>query len=78
MPGLELAITSNEAFHLKALPRRVVVAGGGYIALEFAGIFAGLGAETTVVYRGEKVLRGFDEDLRDGLTRNTRAAVSGS
>ena len=68
MPGHELAITSNEAFHLKALPRRVVVAGGGYIALEFAGIFAGLGAEATVVYRGEKVLRGFDEDLRDGLT----------
>ncbi|MEW5962477.1 MAG: glutathione-disulfide reductase [Pseudomonadota bacterium] len=68
-PGIEHCITSNEAFHLAELPRRVVVAGGGYIALEFAGIFAGLGAETTVVYRGEKVLRGFDMDLRDALAR---------
>jgi glutathione reductase (NADPH) len=68
-PGIEHCITSNEAFHLPALPRRVVVAGGGYIALEFAGIFAGLGAETTLVYRGEKVLRGFDMDVRDALTR---------
>ncbi|MGD9783921.1 MAG: glutathione-disulfide reductase [Hyphomicrobiaceae bacterium] len=66
--GREHAITSDEAFHLTEMPRRVVVVGGGYIALEFAGIFAGLGAETTVVYRGDKVLRGFDEDLRDGLT----------
>ncbi len=68
LPGREHAITSNEAFHLKELPKRVVVAGGGYIAVEFAGIFAGLGAETTLVYRGPKILRGFDEDLRDGLT----------
>ncbi len=67
-PGREHAITSNEALDLPALPRRVVVVGGGYIALEFAGIFAGLGAATTVVYRGPKVLRGFDEDMRDGLT----------
>jgi glutathione reductase (NADPH) len=67
LPGVEHVITSNEAFHLATLPRRVVVAGGGYIAVEFAGIFHGLGAETTLVYRGEKVLRGFDEDLRDGL-----------
>ena len=66
--GREHAISSNEAFHLTELPKRVVVAGGGYIAVEFAGIFAGLGAETTLVYRGPKILRGFDEDLRDGLT----------
>lgn len=68
IPGIEHVITSNEAFHLAEMPSRVVINGGGYIALEFAGIFAGLGAETTVVYRGPKVLRGFDEDLRDALT----------
>lgn len=67
LPGREYTITSNDAFQLKKLPKRVIVAGGGYIAVEFAGIFAGLGAETTLIYRGEKVLRGFDEDLRDGL-----------
>jgi glutathione reductase (NADPH) len=67
MPGAEHAITSNEAFHLKELPASILIVGGGYIALEFAGIFDGLGAETTLVYRGEKVLRGFDEDMRDGL-----------
>lgn len=65
--GCEHVITSNDAFHLKELPRRIAIAGGGYIAVEFAGIFAGLGVETTLVYRGEKLLRGFDEDLRDGL-----------
>lgn len=68
IPGIEHVITSNEAFDLKEFPRRVAVYGGGYIAVEFAGIFAGLGAETTLVYRGEKILRGFDEDLRDALT----------
>ena len=67
LPGREHAITSNEAFHLAALPRRIAIAGGGYIAVEFAGIFAGLGAETTLVYRGDKILRGFDEDLREDL-----------
>ena len=67
LEGREHVITSNEAFHLKDLPKRVVVAGGGYIAVEFAGIFAGLGAETTLIYRGPKILRGFDEDLRDAL-----------
>lgn len=72
IPGLEHVITSNEAFHLKELPRRIVIYGGGYIAVEFAGIFAGLGAETTIVYRSEKILRGFDEDLRDGLTEALR------
>ena len=67
IPGRDLAITSNEAFHLAELPRRIVIQGGGYIAVEFAGIFAGLGSEVTLVYRGEKILRGFDEDLRDRL-----------
>jgi glutathione reductase (NADPH) len=67
-PGHDLAITSNEAFHLASLPNRIVVVGGGYIAVEFAGIFHGLGVETTLVYRGEKILRGFDDDMRDGLT----------
>jgi glutathione reductase (NADPH) len=66
--GRELAITSNEAFHLPRLPRRIVIVGGGYIAVEFAGIFNGLGVETVLLYRGEKILRGFDEDLRDHLT----------
>ncbi len=68
IPGLEHVITSNEAFNLKALPERIAIYGGGYIAVEFAGIFSGLGAETTLVYRGDKILRGFDEDLRDALS----------
>ena len=67
LPGVEHAITSNEAFDLPELPKRIVIAGGGYIAVEFAGIFAGLGSEVTIIYRGENILRGFDEDLRDGL-----------
>ena len=66
--GREHAITSNEAFHLERQPRRILIQGGGYIALEFAGIFAGLGSEVTVVYRGERVLRGFDDDLRIALS----------
>ncbi|HSL80614.1 MAG TPA: FAD-dependent oxidoreductase, partial [Pseudolabrys sp.] len=60
IPGLAHAISSNEAFHLPELPRRVVVQGGGYIAVEFACIFAGLGSEVTLIYRGENILRGFD------------------
>lgn len=68
LPGIEHAISSNEAFHLPALPKSVIVIGGGYIALEFAGIFNGLGARTSLVYRGDKVLRGFDEDVRDDVT----------
>src|SRR5256886_4142109 len=64
IPGIEHVISSNEAFHLAELPRRVVIQGGGYIALEFAGIFAGFGSDVTVVYRGENILRGFDEDVR--------------
>jgi len=69
VPGIEHAITSNEAFHLERLPGRIAVVGGGYIAVEFAGIFAGLGVATTLVHRGEKLLRGFDEDVRDALGR---------
>jgi glutathione reductase (NADPH) len=68
IPGHELAITSNEAFHLEELPRRVAVIGGGYIACEFAGIFNGLGAETIQVYRGDALLRGFDYDVRRVVT----------
>ncbi len=67
LPGNEHVISSNEAFDLKALPKRIVIAGGGYIAVEFAGIFHGLGAETTLLYRGKQILRGFDEDVRQGL-----------
>jgi glutathione reductase (NADPH) len=67
-PGLEHVITSNEAFDLPRLPASIVVAGGGYIAAEFAGIFSRFGVETTLIYRGDKILRGFDEDVRDHLT----------
>ncbi len=68
-PGNELAITSNEMFHLPELPRAMLVSGGGYIATEFASILHGLGVEVTLVYRGDKLLRGFDEDLRTFITR---------
>jgi glutathione reductase (NADPH) len=68
LPGREFAITSNEAFHLERLPRRICIVGGGYIAVEFAGIFNNLGVETVLIHRGEKILRGFDDDLRDHLT----------
>jgi glutathione reductase (NADPH) len=61
--GHELAVTSNEAFHLEKFPKRVVIAGGGYIAIEFACIFRGLGADVSLVYRGEDVLRYFDRDI---------------
>jgi glutathione reductase (NADPH) len=64
IPGIEHVISSEEAFHLPELPKRVVIQGGGYIALEFAGIFAGFGSDVTVVYRGDNILRGFDEDVR--------------
>lgn len=64
VPGAGHVITSNEVFHLPSFPERVVVVGGGYIAVEFAGIFAGLGAKTTLLYRGEEILRGFDDDIR--------------
>jgi glutathione reductase (NADPH) len=64
IPGIEHVISSNEVFHLAALPKRILIQGGGYIALEFACIFVGFGCDVTVVYRGESVLRGFDEDVR--------------
>ncbi len=67
IPGREHAITSNEAFYLDELPRRVLVVGGGYIAVEFASIFHGCGADTTLLYRGDLFLRGFDGSLRDHL-----------
>jgi glutathione reductase (NADPH) len=67
-PGIEHAITSNEAFHLPELPKRILVVGGGYIAVEFAGIFNGLGVETTLLYRGPNILRGFDAAVSAHLT----------
>lgn len=67
IPGHEHAISSNQAFFLKALPKRVLVVGGGYIAVEFAGIFHGLGAETSLLYRGDLFLRGFDGAVRKHL-----------
>ena len=67
IPGIEHAISSNEAFHLTELPKRILVQGGGYIAVEFACIFAGLGSDVTLVYRGENILRGFDDDIREHL-----------
>ncbi|HET7005269.1 MAG TPA: FAD-dependent oxidoreductase, partial [Candidatus Binatia bacterium] len=71
-PGSEHAITSNEAFYLPSLPERVIVVGGGYIGVEFAGIFHGLGAQTTQLYRGELFLRGFDDDIRKTLADEMR------
>ena len=72
IPGIEHAITSNEAFHLKAMPERVIVVGGGYIAVEFAGIFHGLGASVHQLYRGPLFLRGFDDDVRTRLAEEIR------
>ena len=67
MSGAEHVITSNEALHLEELPESIAIVGGGYIALEFATIFAGLGVNVTVLYRGPQILRGFDNDVRDAL-----------
>ena len=67
--GLEHVISSNEAFHLPELPKRILIQGGGYIAVEFAGIFRGLGSDVTLVYRGDNILRGFDDDIRAHLRR---------
>jgi glutathione reductase (NADPH) len=67
LPGHELCISSNEAFDLAELPKSIVVAGGGYIAVEFANIFHGLGVETTLIYRGREILSRFDQDMRRGL-----------
>jgi len=70
--GSEHAITSNEAFYLPSLPEKVIIVGGGYIGVEFAGIFHGLGAKTTQLYRGELFLRGFDDDIRKTLADEMR------
>lgn len=67
LTGHELAMTSNEIFNLEKLPRRISIVGGGYIAVEFAGIFSSLGVETVLIYRGEQILRGFDDDVRNHL-----------
>jgi len=72
LPGREHTITSNEVFHLAEMPRRVIIVGGGYIAVEFAGIFHGLGASVTQLYRGPLFLRGFDDDVRTGLAQEMR------
>ncbi len=67
IPGAAEAITSNEAFHLRKFPRRIVIQGGGYVAVEFACLFAGLGAHVILVHRGDEILRGFDDDVRRHL-----------
>ncbi len=72
IPGADLMITSNEAFHLPDLQKRVVVIGGGYIACEFSGIFNGFGSQAVQLYRGEQILRGFDDDVRDHLAAEMR------
>jgi len=64
IPGADLAIRSNEAFNLKKFPRRIIIVGGGYIGLEFAGLFSGLGARVILIHRGDEILRGFDGDVR--------------
>jgi glutathione reductase (NADPH) len=67
LPGHELCIRSDEAFHLDQLPKAIVIAGGGYIAVEFANIFHGMGVDTTLIYRGQEILSRFDQDMRRGL-----------
>ena len=77
IPGAELMITSDQAFHLAALPRRVAIVGGGYIGVEFAHIFAGLGATVTLIHRADRVLAGFDHDVRDAVEEGlARAGVT--
>ena len=73
LTGIEHAITSEEAFHLPELPKRILIAGGGYIAVEFAGIFNGLGVDTTLVYRGANILRGFDAHVRAHVAEEMEA-----
>lgn len=73
VPGQEHAITSNEAFHLDKLPERIVIVGGGYIGVEFACIFNALGSKVTLVYRGQQLLRGFDDHLRTGIMAQMRS-----
>ena len=67
IPGKQHIVTSNDMFFLKQLPKRIIIVGGGYIAVEFASILHGLGVNTTICHRGHKLLRGFDEDIRDFL-----------
>ena len=74
IPGLEFAITSNEIFDLKVFPQRLLVVGSGYIGVEFASIFARLGAEVTLAFRSDKVLTGFDDDMRDALQASLAGA----
>ena len=74
LPGLEHGISSNEAFLLEKFPERLLIVGGGYVALEFANIFHGLGAKTRIVHRGDRMLRGFDDDLRAHLHIETERA----
>ncbi len=73
IPGIDHVISSNEAFHLTDFPRRVLIQGGGYIAVEFAGIFAGLGSHVTLIYRGENILRGFDDEVRQHVRTEMEA-----
>jgi len=74
LPGVEHTISSNEVFLLETLPKHIVIAGGGYIAVEFAHVFAGLGVKTCLVYRGEEVLRGFDADVRTAVHEGLKEA----
>jgi glutathione reductase (NADPH) len=67
VPGCEHTVTSDEMFHLESLPERLLIVGGGYIAVEFAGVFNGFGAGTRLLYRGEEILRGFDDDIRKSV-----------
>ena len=73
IPGAELGITSNEIFDLETQPKRMLIVGGGYVACEFAGIMNGLGTHVIQLYRGDQILRGFDEDLRDDVAGAMRA-----
>ncbi|GAA4005265.1 glutathione-disulfide reductase [Sphingomonas humi] len=73
VPGIEHALTSNEVFHLERMPKRVVIAGGGYIANEFAGVFHQLGAHVTIVNRSDTILRGYDEQIVDRLVKTSLA-----
>jgi glutathione reductase (NADPH) len=73
LPGHEHTISSNDAFHLPHLPKSIIIEGGGYIAVEFANIFHGMGVETTLIYRGKEILSRFDQDLRHGLHKAMEA-----
>ena len=72
VPGIEHVISSNEALNLRVLPKKIIIVGAGYIAVEFAGIFQSLGVDVTLVLRADKILRGFDEDVRVCLAAEMR------